>query len=54
MDITPDIRRNGYSKNRLICDCAGDPTHAITTLLSYSLLLETEYTMDRWQMNETD
>ena len=30
---------NGYSKNTLICDCAGEPTHAITTLLSNSLFL---------------
>ena len=28
----------GYSKTRVICDCAGEPTHAITTLLSNSLL----------------
>ena len=37
-DMTTDFRRNGYSKNGLVCDCAGEPTHAITTLLSNSLL----------------
>ena len=37
-DVTTDFRRNGHSKNRLICDCAGEATHAITTLLSNSLL----------------
>ena len=37
--MTTDFRGNGYSKNRLICDCAGEPTHAITTLLSNSLLV---------------
>ena len=36
--MTTDFRGNGYSKNRLICDCAGESTHAITTLLSNSLL----------------
>ena len=39
MAMTTDIRGNGYSKNSLICDCAGKPTHAITTLLSNSLLV---------------
>ena len=37
-DMTTDFRGNGYSKNRLICDSAEEPTHAITTLLSNSLL----------------
>ena len=36
--MTTDFRRDGYSKNRLICDCAGEPTHAITTLLPNSIL----------------
>ena len=36
-DMTTDFCWNWYSKNRLICDCAGQPTHAITTLLSNSL-----------------
>ena len=39
MDVTTDFRGNGYSKNRLICDCAGEPTDLITTLLSNSLLV---------------
>ena len=35
-----DFRGNGCSKNKqLICDCAGQPTHAITTLLSNSHLV---------------
>ena len=38
-DMTTDFRENGYSKNRLICDCAGEPTHAIIALLSNSLLI---------------
>ena len=38
MDMTTDFARNGYSKNRLICHSAGEPTHAITALLSNSLL----------------
>ena len=37
--MTTDFRGNGYSKNRIICDCAGEPTHAITTLLSNSILV---------------
>ena len=37
--MTIDFRGNGYSKNRLICDCAGETIHAITTLLSNSLLI---------------
>ena len=36
--MTTDFRGNGYSKNILICDCATEPTHGITTFLSYSLL----------------
>ena len=38
-DMTIDFRGNGYSKNRLICDCDGEPTHAITALLA--ILAET-------------
>ena len=38
MDATTDFRGNGYSKNRLICDCVGEPTHVTTTPLSNSLL----------------
>ena len=38
-DMTTDFRGNGYSKNRLICDCSGEATHAIKTLLSNPLLL---------------
>ena len=37
--MTTDFRSNGYSTNRLICDCAGEPTHAITTLLSNSFVV---------------
>ena len=37
--MTADFRGNGYFKNKLIFDCAGEHTHAITTLLSNSLLL---------------
>ena len=36
-DMTTDFRENRYSKNSLICDCVGESTHAITTLLSISL-----------------
>ena len=39
-DMTTDFRGNGYSKNRLIYDCAGEATHVVTTLLSNALLLE--------------
>ena len=35
--MTTDFPGKGYSKNRLICDCAGEPIHVITTLLSNSL-----------------
>ena len=39
-DMTTDFRGNGYSKNRLIAgDCVGEPTHAITTTLSNSLVV---------------
>ena len=33
MDMTTDFRWNWYPKNRLIFNCAGEPTHAITTSL---------------------
>ena len=39
-DMITDCRGKGYSKNRFICDCAGEPTHAITTLSSNSLLIQ--------------
>ena len=39
-DMTTDCRGKGYSKNRFICDCAGEPTHAITTVSSNSLLIQ--------------
>ena len=38
-DMTTDFRRNRYSKNRLICECAGELTHAIAELSSNSLTL---------------
>ena len=36
-DTTTYFRGNEYFKNRVICDCAGELSHAITTLLSNSL-----------------
>ena len=52
-DMTTDFRGNGYSKNRLICDCDGEPTHAITALLAIlanSLLytFSKEFEMERF------
>ena len=42
--VTTDFRGNGYSKNTLICDCTGELTHAMTTILSNSFLdLDREY-----------
>ena len=37
-DMTTNFGRNGYFKNRLICDCAGEHTRAIEILLPTSLL----------------
>ena len=39
-DKTTDFCGNGYPKNIVICDCAGEPTHAIRTLLCNTYLID--------------